>query len=180
MNKQTIYITGTPCTGKTTITKELEKTLKCQTIHLNHILKTQPELTQGKDQEKGYIIADIPLLCQHLQKIIQKNTLTIVESHLSHLCKNADKIIILRVHPNKLEERLKKRNYNEKKIQENLEAEALGVCTIETYENYPQNSYEIDITNQELEETIKQIKSIINSQTPPVIGEIDFTDWLIK
>ena len=89
-------------------------------------------LVLGIDDDKGYKIIDVDALNETLLGIISKSDNLIVEGHLSHLCSGADKLIILRCRPEILEKRLALRDYSESKIHENLEAEALGVCSSES------------------------------------------------
>ena len=127
-----IFITGTPCTGKTTIASKLKGRL----IKVNDVAISQG-FVDGIDEDKGYKIINIEKLDEYMSNMIKNNEeLLIFEGHLSHLCHGADKVIILRVKPELLKKRLEKRGYNENKITENLQAEALGVCSVEAYENY--------------------------------------------
>ena len=56
-------------------------------------------------------------------------------------------MIVLRVRPEILRLRLEKRDYSELKVRENLEAEAMGVCTAEAYDIYGENISEIDASD---------------------------------
>ena len=105
---QVIFISGTPCVGKTTLASELSKRLGANLVRVNE-LAISNDLVLGIDNKKGYKIIDIPELDVVLGEIIDNfdsDKLLIVEGHLSHLCNGADKVIILRVHPSILEERL--------------------------------------------------------------------------
>ena len=96
------------------------------------------DLVLGEDPDKLYKVIDIDGLNESLNEEIDKSSdcVLIVEGHLSHLCEGADKMIVLRLNPSILKNRLEERNYSESKIQENLEAEALAVCSAEAYEIY--------------------------------------------
>ncbi|MBR5954015.1 MAG: adenylate kinase family protein, partial [Methanobrevibacter sp.] len=129
--KKTIFITGTPCTGKTTVSEALSNRLGCKLIKIND-LAIENDFVLGIDEDKGYKVIDIDALNDKVLEIISQNDeLLIFEWHLAHLCSGADKIIVLRVHPDILRVRLEERDYSESKIRENLEAEAMGVCTAE-------------------------------------------------
>ena len=110
----------------------------------------------------------------------ESSNIVIVEGHLSHLCEGADKMIILRLNPKELESRLKGRDYSDSKINENLEAEALAVCSAEAYEIYGGNASEIDTTNKSIEEVIDMIINIISGQLESPVGSIDFMDWFLN
>ena len=137
-----IFISGTPCTGKTTVSEILAGKLNWELVKIND-LAISNNLVLGIDEDKGYKVIDIDALNELLLDIISKTDNLIVEGHLSHLCSGADKLIILRCRPEILKERLALRNYSDAKIHENLEAEALGVCSAESLDIYENNAYDI-------------------------------------
>ena len=176
---QAIFISGTPCTGKTTVSEELSRKLGCKLIKINE-LAIENDFILGTDEEKGYKIIDVDKLNTKVNEIIDDgDELTVFEGHLAHLCDGADKVIILRVHPDILKERLSDRNYSDAKIRENLEAEAMGVCSAEAYGYYRDNIYEIDVSDLTVENTVEVIEDIIDDTADCPPGGIDFMDWLI-
>ena len=205
-NKKVIFITGTPGVGKTTVSdylnKELSKKYDVKIFKINEIA-IENDLIQGKDSEKGYKIVDIDKLNKKLFKIVGNDNIedlnrniknnknmgtdeletleiAIVEGHLSHLCDHCDKVIVLRLDPKSLEKRLKKREYPESKIQENLEAESLAVCTVESFEKHGDIVNEIDTTGMSIDEVVIDIKKVIFNEKDFPVGKTDFMDWLIK
>lgn len=173
-----IFISGTPCVGKSTIANELSKILNATLIDVKK-LATEKDLILGVDSKKGYKIVDIDAFDEFLHNL-DLDGLVIVESHLSHLFSNPDKVIILRVNPDILKERLTSRNYSDSKIRENLEAEALGVCSIEAYKLHNEKVSELDVSNLTVCEIVKMIINIIDGNSDFSFGEIDFMDWLVK
>lgn len=178
MNKA-IFITGTPCTGKTTVSEVVADRLNCRLIKIND-LAIENDFVLGIDEDKGYKIIDIDALNDKVSEIISDcDELTIFEGHLAHLCSGADKVIVLRVHPEILRVRLEKRDYSESKIRENLEAEALGVCTAEAFDEYEDRISEIDASELSVDEIVNLIDDVIFDRKEFPIGEVDFMDWLI-
>lgn len=176
---KTIFITGTPCTGKTTVSEVLSEKLGCKLIKIND-LAIENDFVLGIDSEKGYKVIDIDALNEKVLEIISNNDeLLIFEGHLAHLCSGADKVIVLRVHPEILRSRLEARDYSESKIRENLEAEAMGVCTAEAYELYGEDISEIDVSDLDVDGIVNLISDVINGDINFPIGEVDFMDWLI-
>ena len=176
---KSIFITGTPCTGKTTISEVLSNDLNCKLIKIND-LAIENDFVLGIDEEKGYKVIDIDALNDKVSEIIcDSDELTIFEGHLSHLCQGADKVIVLRVRPEILEKRLEARDYSQSKIHENLEAEALGVCSAEAYELYSDDIYELDISDLSIEDAADLLKDVIENGGSYPVGDVDFTDWLI-
>ena len=123
--------------------------------------------------------------------------IVIVEGHLSHLCNienntntntnsNSNsssidfKVLVLRLNPHILQNRLKSRSYSENKIHENLEAEALGVCAVEAYENHWKNANEIDTTNLEVKNVVAIIKDILFNRNEFPMGNVDFMQWILE
>lgn len=173
-----IFISGTPCTGKTTVSEVLSEKLNWELVKIND-LAISNNLVLGIEEDKGYKIIDIDALNELLLEIISESDNLIVEGHLSHLCSGADKLIILRCRPEILEERLALRNYSESKIRENLEAEALGVCSAESLDIYENNVYELDVSGLTVDEAVLTIIDVINGRKVLSFGEIDFMDWLL-
>lgn len=177
---KTIFITGTPCTGKTTVSEMLSERLGCKLIKIND-LAIENDFVLGVDDEKGYKVIDVPALNEEVSKIIAgSDDLLIFEGHLAHLCDGADKVIVLRVRPEILRTRLEGRSYSDAKIRENLEAEAIGVCTAEAYEIYGEDVSEIDASDLTVDETVDELSDVILGVKTFAVGEIDFMDWLIS
>ena len=175
-----IFITGTPCTGKTTVSEVLSHKLNCRLIKIND-LAIENDFVLGIDEDKGYKVIDIDALNEKVMEIIGcDDELTIFEGHLSHLCSGADKVIVLRVRPDVLRERLEARNYSESKIRENLEAEAMGVCTAEAFDEYGDRISEIDVSDLSIDEVVELLFEVISDNKDFPVGEVDFMDWLIS
>ena len=150
--KNTIFITGTPCTGKTTVSEVLSEKLNCRLIKIND-LAIENDYDLGIDEDKGYKIIDIDALNDKVSQIIRdSDELIIFEGHLAHLCSGADKIIVLRVHPEILRKRLEERDYSESKIREN----------------------ELSV-----DEIVDLIDDVISDKKEFPVGEVDFMEWLI-
>ena len=170
-----IFITGTPCTGKTTIASKLN----CRVIKVNE-LAISHGFIEGIDQEKGYKIINIKKLSDYVHDMIKtSDELLVFEGHVTHLLKGARKVIVFRLHPDELYSRLKSRNYSQSKINENLEAEALGVCSFEAYENYNNNVIELDLTGLSHDESVDLVKRAIKSDVSSPVGSVDFSEWIL-
>lgn len=173
-----IFISGTPCTGKTTVSERLAEKLNWELVKVND-LAISNNLVLGIDEDKGYKVIDIDALNELLLNIISKSDNLIVEGHLTHLCSGADKLIILRCRPEILEKRLALRNYSDSKIHENLEAEALGVCSAESLDIYENEVFELDVSNFDVDEIVSILFDVVNEKKELTFGEIDFMDWLL-
>ncbi|OUJ18366.1 Broad-specificity NMP kinase Fap7 [Methanonatronarchaeum thermophilum] len=162
-----IAITGTPGTGKTTATKKLPK--KYSVTHLNELVKNKQLYTE-KDKKRDSYIIDL----QKIEQTIPEKG--VFESHFSHQL-DVDRIIILRCHPTQLRKRLKQKNFNEQKINENVMAETVDVILLEAMQTQkPIN--EIDTTNLNPKQVAEKIQETIEKQPEENTGKIDWINEL--
>lgn len=147
-NKFSILITGTPGTGKTFLAKEWCKRKKWKYISLNGIVNTH-KLYAKVDKNDGAKIVKLAGLEKAANSEIKKSKSSfVVEGHLGcDLKLNVGKVLVLRLHPYEIEKRLAKRNYQKFKLGENMMAETLDYCTINSEKNYGEKKvFEIDAT----------------------------------
>ncbi len=147
-----IAITGVPGVGKTTVAKALAEKLGYQYINLNQLLieKFKPQYNDFYD---SYEIEDYML--EEISKELPENC--VVDSHLSHLLPNVDVIVLLKLDPNQLKERLEKRGYDFRKIFENVWAQNLGVIESELPKD--KKVIVIDTTGKSVEKIVNEILS---------------------
>lgn len=170
-------ITGTPGCGKTTLSKKIADKIDCKLISINSLLEDY-NLNLGTDELRGYKIVDIDSMIEIVDKIKEENNdkTIIFEGHLAQDYPNADKVIVLRCNPETLKERLNTRDWSDKKIDENVSAEILGVCTQESYETYGDIVEEIETSNESIDTLTEMIiESIKNNKKYP-LGEIDYLE----
>jgi adenylate kinase len=177
-----IALTGTPGTGKTSVSKFLEETYFV--IDLNKLAIKENFIT-GIDEDRNSKIIDINRLDNYIDKNYNKKSVVFVEGHLSHLLKSVDKVIILRCNPNVLIKRLSKKGWNKEKIKENLEAEILDIILCETVDIHSdKNIFEIDTSKKSIRDIASLIKEIIKSGFRNVkthnIGNIDWSEEILK
>ena len=171
-----IFITGTPCVGKTTLASRLNgRLIKINDLAISH------GFVLGIDENKGYKVIDIEKLSSYVDELTKDcEELLIFEGHVTHLLDGADKVIVLRVHPEILKGRLEARGYSESKIRENLEAEALGVCSAEAFDKYSSKACELDITDSTIDEAVSLIEGVIENGGGEPVGSVDFMGWLLE
>jgi len=168
-----IAISGTPCTGKTEISKLLSKKLNYRLILINEFAE-ELDAFIGFDKEMESRILDMDRLKREIKKL--KGNI-ILEGHTSHLF-HADIVIVLRCNPEILKKRLEKKfPSNSLKVQENLEAEILGVITSEAVMNN-KKVYEVDTSDKSVKESVNNILKILKGKTEEF--KIGKTDWLEK
>lgn len=172
-----IIITGTPGTGKTSVTGKLQEKMKAEYISINSLLDDY-DLNLGTDEVRGYKIVDTEKMIPIVDKI-KENTeedLIIFEGHLAQDYPNADTVIVLRCNPEILKARLNTRDWTDEKIAENVSAEILGVCTSESYETYGDNVQEIETDSMGIEELSDEIIKIIRNEAIYPLGQIDYLE----
>ncbi|MGZ7047591.1 MAG: adenylate kinase family protein [Methanobacterium sp.] len=175
-----ILITGTPGVGKTTVSRILKEKLNANLIDINELVDKKRIYT-GIHKEKKYKIVDMDALSRELDSKIKKNdksNYVIVEGHLSHFYKNSDAVFVLRANPNVLRKRMEIKGWKKAKMDENIEAEALGICSYEAYEIHGKKANEIDTSDISPQEVSDLIIDILNGDNGFPVGSVDFLDYL--
>lgn len=162
-------ITGTPGTGKSFVGTELS-----QRGHMViPITDTVKPYMIGKDEERDTELIDVD---RWIDEFVPVDGF--VEGHFAHLLP-CDRIIVLRCRPDVLRARLEQRNYPEKKIWENAQAEALDSCLIETVEQFrPEQILELDTTAHDAIQCADQIERFVNNEIPAGFGTLDWSGFL--
>jgi adenylate kinase len=166
-----VAVTGTPGTGKTTAVEAVETDL--DTVHLNEVIKREG-LTTGHDEERDTLVADVGALDEWLAD--REDVL--FESHLAHQF-DADRVVVLRCRPDKLETRLTDRGESERTASENAESEALDLILSETVNRHGEESvYEIDTTDRSPEAVAGDIEAVLAGEREPSAGTVSFVEYL--
>jgi adenylate kinase len=161
-------ITGTPGTGKSAVADELARRGHT-VVHLAQIV--QP-YDIGEDEERGTRLIDTDRLVAEFVPFEG-----FIEGHFTHLLP-CDRVVVLRCRPDELKKRLLKRNYPYTKIRENMDAEALDVCLIETVERYdPSLIFELDSTGQDPASCADRIELFVKGAIPASFGSIDWSSF---
>jgi adenylate kinase len=168
-----IAVTGTPGTGKTTACALLKGVTVVD-------LRKLAEAHKGDftfDKKRGSLEIDPAVMRGFIPK---SDDVVVLEGNVSHLLK-PDIAIVLRCSPKVLRKRLAKRKWSEKKIQENVEAEAVDVILIEAMESC-KKVFEIDTTKMTARKVAGAIASIISGERGKYRpGDIDWSgevlDW---
>ncbi len=147
-----LLITGTPGTGKSTVAEILKTKIGASLVGVNELVEDKHIYT-GIDEDRGYKIVDLDAMCLELNRVVENSKdgeILIVEGHLSHYFEGGDLVIVLRAKPSVLRERLKTKGWTNSQLQENIEAEAIDICTFESYEVHGDKVNEINTSNSNL------------------------------
>ncbi|WP_183546483.1 adenylate kinase family protein [Methanococcus maripaludis] len=171
-----IAITGTPGVGKSTVSKLLFEKLQLKGKDIACINITEIVSKEGfyleKDVEMDSFVVDFDKLNDYIQSI--KTEDLILDGHVSHYL-NPDYIVVLRANPLLIKNRLESRKYLPKKVKENVEAELLDVCLIESIEKNDESKiFEIDCSEKSPEDIVNEILMFLDSKNP----EYGNVSWL--
>ncbi len=177
-----ILITGTPGVGKTTVSSILVEKIDACLININELVD-EKHIYTGIDEERGYKIVDMDALFNEMNEIIDEiddqGKHVIVEGHLSHLFENSELVIVLRANPDVLRDRMKTKGWKAAKVRENIEAEAIDICSYEAFEIHGNKVNEIDTSDISPEQVVDLIVDVINGSKRFPVGNVDFLDYLI-
>jgi len=165
-------VTGTPGVGKTSACA-LVKNLPV--VHVNELVD-QLGMTSGYDRKRKTKEVNVTKLARVVAKISDD---IILEGHFSHLL-GPDAAIVLRCSPKVLDRRLRKKGWGEKKIRENVEAEAVDVILIEALENVS-DVCEIDTTKKTPRAVARAIDAIIAGEREKYrVGNVDWSEEVLS
>lgn len=157
-----VALTGVPGSGKTTIARALAA-LGLRVVNLNEFAKERGLLSQ-KDEARGAFVVDMDDLADALAGV----AFDVVEGHFAHEM-DVDAVVLLRVDPSVLVERLQARGWSESKVRENVEAEALDVLAQEVLDTgLP--AVELDVTRLSVDECASQLRAIVESSPEALKG----------
>jgi adenylate kinase len=167
-----IAVTGTPGVGKTSACSLIES---MPVVHVNDLVD-KFDVASGYDRKRKTKEVDVTKLARALSRLDGD---IVLEGHFSHLLK-ADVAIVLRCSPTVLEKRLRKKGWDEKKIRENVEAEAVDVVLIEALENVPEVC-EINTTNKKPRDVARAIENIIAGERNKYrAGNVDWSEEVLS
>jgi adenylate kinase len=185
MRKRVILIVGTPCVGKTTIAKNITAILNAHYINLTELAQ-QEKLILGIDKERETDIIDETKIRIRLRQIIKQheNVDIVIDGHYAAAVTPkamVTHIFVLRRNPAELRLLMQKRGFSKAKQMENLSAEILDVCLIETLQKQPKEKVcELNITGKSLQEVIPEVMTVLECKKKYPIGNVNWLSILEK
>jgi adenylate kinase len=161
-----IAVTGTPGVGKTTVARALAEELDAEYFDVTGAVREGA--SSGYDEDRGVPVADI----EALRDAVPDGGV-VIDGHIAHLLE-PDAVVVLRCAPDVLRERLKERGWDDEKIRENVESEALDIVLAEAVER-DAPVFEFDTTDATPEEMTKSIMRAIEDEQERV-GVVDWSN----
>ncbi|KAF8544901.1 AAA domain-containing protein [Trichophaea hybrida] len=159
-----IVITGTPGVGKSSHCELLAESTGLRHLSVNQIVKDK-SCHEGYDDELKTWIVDEDKLLDEIEPQLEEGG-NIIDWHVCEIFSERliDLVVVLRVDPQLLYDRLKARNYPEKKLQENLDSEIMLVILEEARESYNENIViELRSDNsEEIDSNVERIAEWVN------------------
>ncbi len=156
------------------------KKLDAKHIDINRMVKEE-KLILNKKRENGSAIVDLAAINRkvNLSYLKTNKPYLILDGHLSHLIrlpiKKVKIVFVVRCDPQILKERLEKRSYPKDKVRENILVEILDICLFESVNRFGKKKIcEIETSQKNIEENLKYAMDVLNSNTKPIVGQIDW------
>lgn len=165
-------VTGTPGVGKTSACAFVKS---LPVVYVNDLVE-ELGLICGYDRSRRTREVDVPKLRRAVARM--KGDM-VLEGHLSHLL-GPEVAIVLRCSPRVLERRLRRKGWPDRKVRENVEAEAVDVVLIEALENVPEVC-EVDTTTRKPTEVARAIEEIIAGERQKYRpGDVDWSEEVLS
>ncbi len=171
-----LLIGGTPGTGKTKVAQVLGSRLSIKVVNLGD-LADESDCISAMDKARDTGVIDEDCLVSAVEELIEyEKGQIIVEGHYIDLVpySEVEIVIVLRTHPDILRSRLEERGWSAEKIQENIEAEVIGVCQLDAIDSFGDEIvFEIDTTELSPLQVADEIQTLLKSPKDP-----ERIDWL--
>lgn len=157
-----LLLTGTPGTGKSTIAKSLAEKSEFTHLDVSDII-VKEKLYDSYDEEYDTYVFDEDLLLKWLKPLIKKGQI-LLDTHQCGIfpSKWFDLVIVLKTDNTILYDRLKFRNYNDKKLEENIDCEIMEINTHEALETFGKDKI-LFLENKTHEDIEKNVDLILQN-----------------
>ncbi|MCJ7430938.1 adenylate kinase family protein [Candidatus Bathyarchaeota archaeon] len=182
MSKRVILVTGTPCVGKTSVSRLLASKLNAEYVNLTD-LAIREGLISGKDKERDSIIVDENKMRKKLHELIDSSNKKdiVIDGHyaVSVVPKNlVTYIFVLRRDPVELKKLMQSSGFTDRKLWENLASEILDVCLVDALNVHSEEKVcELDNSGKSVEEIVSEILTVLERHKKCGVGLVD---WLGK
>ncbi|KAL4448646.1 hypothetical protein ABPG75_005865 [Micractinium tetrahymenae] len=163
-----ILVCGTPGTGKTTLCQQVAEATGLKHINIGDLVKAQ-SLHSGWDDEFECLVIDEDKVCDALEDMMGEGG-CIVDYHGCDFFPERwfDLVVVLQTDNSVLWERLEKRAYSQKKIQENVQCEIMHVIVEEATDSYREEIVHVlqSTTPEDMERNVEQLAAWCRTWRP--------------
>jgi len=173
-----IGISGTPGVGKSTVAELVSKKLGIPRVDLSRVVIERRLYTEF-DEVRGSYVIDEDAVRKYLRDLYSSIGPFVLDSHYAEVAPREilEIVVVIRLDPMKLIDRLVARGWPMRKIAENVEAELLSVPTLNAVEELGEELVlEIDSTGKNAEIVASEALSVIFGDLPIELGHR--IDWL--
>ncbi|MFT4310177.1 MAG: AAA family ATPase [Candidatus Woesearchaeota archaeon] len=157
-----IAISGIPCSGKTTLAKQLCAQFGWTYLDGKGILKEQEFVYDPV--AKTYDVPVRSFVAYVKRRLKQVTYPVVIDSHMSHLLPMVDVVVVCTTTQMVLAQRMKKRRYTKQKIKDNIEAHNFDICRIEAQEMGHKRIISVDtsigLTQKKIKDVVKKIMQV--------------------
>jgi adenylate kinase len=175
-----IIVTGTPGTGKTTLSSALAEALEARYLNLTRFVSNN-KLYGGIDIQRGTKIIDMARTRARLKEKLEKmQGLVVIDTHVPDEIvpkEMVKRVFVLRSDPRILERRLRVKKWKVSKIRENVLAEIVDSCLNSAAEHYGRRRVvQFDTSRMSARDCIALMKRSIAGKPVSIVK----IDWLGK
>ncbi len=176
-----ILITGTPGTGKTTVSRLLATELRACYVNPKNLLRRKSIDYAYDEKRRTRTVSLVSLRKALYDRASRADHGLVIDSHIAPEIGIVPKLvraIVLRCDPVVLQRRLERKRWSKSKISENLQAEILDICLWDAVQNYGlENIVEIDTTGKTPSDVLQLIMKEMHKKR---IQRQPRVNWLLR
>ncbi len=165
-----LAITGTPATGKSSVAAKLAEITGWKLVGLNEMAESK-SLYSGYDRKRKCKEVDLDAIGKEVARMSSEHVNLIIESHYSQDVPSY-LVIVLRANPGELRSRAKEKGWEHEKTEENVVAEIMEECKIDTIMQ-GRRMVELDTTGKSTEDVAKGIAQLLHDSGMYLLRDVN-------